>query len=118
MKMAHKSLLAGVFGALVAPVVLTSGSFAATHTPLAAAHAYPTKVANVHVRSQPSNAKGSKIVTTMTTVGTPVAVTCYVHVTTAGVVHTWYRTAKTTGYVAGRNLSLPPHQATGLPACK
>lgn len=72
----------------------------------------------MHVRRQPSNATGSKIVATLATAGTSVAVTCYVHVNTAGVVHTWYREAKPIGYVAGRNLVLPKHQVTGLPACK
>jgi hypothetical protein len=116
MRTAHRSLLAGAFGALVAPVVLVSGSFAAA--PPATGHTYSTKVANVHIRSLPTNAVGSKIIATLTTVGTPLTVTCFVRVTTAGVVHTWYRTAKASGYVAGRNLALPRHQMAGLPACK
>ncbi len=119
MRIANKSLLAGAFGAVVAAGLLGSASFAATPgAATTSGHAYPTKIANVHVRNQPTNAQGSKIVATLATAGTPVTVTCYVHVTSAGIVHTWYRTAKTSGYVAGRNLSLPRHQATGLPACK
>ncbi len=120
--------MGAAIGAALSTVIAPAASFAAT-APAAvvpvrapvkapAGHIYPTKIAKVHVRSLPSNAAGSHVLATLGTAGTQVTVTCLTRVTSAGVTHSWYRMAKPLGYIAGRNLVLPPHQVTGLPACK
>jgi hypothetical protein len=130
MTLTRKALAAiamgAVIGAVIAPALSATESFAAAATPAATAapapvatgHVYATKIGKVHVRSLPNNSTGSHILATLGTAGTKVTVTCVTHVTTAGVTHSWYRMAKPLGYIAGRNLVLPPHQVTGLPACK
>jgi hypothetical protein len=123
MTLTRKALAAiamgAAIGAVVAPVLTATTSFAAAApAPVVSSHVYPTKIAKVHVRSLPSNGAGSHVLATLGTAGTKVTVTCVTRVTTAGVTHSWYRMAKPLGYIAGRNLVLPPHQVTGLPACK
>jgi hypothetical protein len=118
MTLTRRALAAATISALVVPALFATGSFAAAPNPSAAGKTYPTKVADVHVRSQPGNSHGSRVLATLPAAGTKATVTCAVHVTTAGVAHTWYRTVKPLGYIAGRNLVLPRHQATGLPACR
>jgi hypothetical protein len=111
--------LGAALGTVIAPALVTTASFAATPAATApTGHVYATKIAKVHVRSLPSSGAGSHVLATLATAGTKVTVTCVTRVTTAGVTHSWYRMAKPLGYIAGRNLVLPLHQITGLPACK
>ena len=112
--MKHSRRILGTVAAaiLIGSALLSTPASAATVTAT-----YPTAIADVHVRSLPSNVKPSRIVATIAHAGTPVTVTCFDPVTVAGVTHTWYKaTAPDAGYVAGRNLVIP-HHTTTLPRC-
>ena len=111
----HRKILVAAGLAIAALTGATVGAGAASAATSAAT--YPTAIANVHLRSMPSDVKPSKVVMTIATAGTNVTITCYVTTTVAGVSHTWYRsTLPAAGYVAGRNLVIPHHKTT-LPAC-
>jgi hypothetical protein len=113
MALSRRVLGAIVAAGLIGPALLSGTASAATVTAT-----YPTAIANVHVRSLPSNVSPSKIVATIAAAGTSVTVNCYTTQVVAGVTHTWYHsTAPDTGYVAGRNLVIPHPKTPVVPHC-
>jgi Bacterial SH3 domain len=101
----------------------TSGSHALVQPPgattgVVASANYRTVGANVNLRSGPNTS--SSVITTMSALGSPVTLTCYVAGTSIAGDPWWYRASfiNARGYVSGFWVNTGPDPAkTRLPAC-
>src|SRR5690242_11400815 len=79
---------------------------------------FPTKVADVHIRTLPRTGRGSRVVRVLPAARTPVTVACYVSGQAVGGDRIWYRTtAPATGYVPGFFLRSGHDPAAGIARC-